>query len=351
MRRRVLEFEAPRRVRVLSEPCAGPEAGEVAVATHLSAISAGSELLAWRGELPDDLPLDDTLPALARQVRYPLRYGYAAVGHVCAAGEGVDARWIGRRVFGFQPHASRFVSRPEELVPLPADLDDDAAALLPGMETAVTLVLDGRPRIGERVVVLGQGVVGLLLTALLARFPLARCVAVDGLPRRRTAALELGAHEALAPASPEWRREMERLAAGSPAGADLVFELSGQPEALNTAIAAAGFGARVVLGSWYGTKRACLDLGAAFHRRRITLLSSQVSTLAPELGGRWHRQRRFETVFAMLRQVRPERLITHRFDIEAAAAAYDLLENDPGQALQVVLTYPGGAAPPGRREE
>lgn len=339
MKRAALEFEAPGRLRLASEELAQPDAGELLVATRLSAISAGSELLAWRGELPANLALDESLPALAEQARYPLRYGYAAVGRVCVAGAGLDRDWIGRRVFGFHPHASHFIARPAELVPLPEDIDDEAAAFLPNMETALTLVLDGQPRIGERVLVLGQGVVGLLVTALLARFPLALCWVCDAWPRRRAMALELGAQQALAPASRQWGQAMAQMAQLSPAGVDLVFELSGQPAALDNAIAAAGFGARIVVGSWYGTKRVPVGLGGAFHRRRITLFSSQVSTLAPELTGRWHRQRRFETVLELLRQVRPQRLITQRFDIQRAAEAYRLLASDPGQALQVLLTY------------
>ncbi|MCB0057282.1 MAG: zinc-binding dehydrogenase, partial [Caldilineaceae bacterium] len=133
---------------------------------------------------------------------------------------------------------------------------------------------------------------GLLTTALLARFPLAELVAVDPLPQRRALALDLGAHRALAPDDLD-----------DPASYDLVYEVSGAPAALNTALALAGYAGRVVIGSWYGAKQAPIDLGGAFHRSRIRLLSSQVSTLDPRWLGRWDKARRLDVAWAMLRDL------------------------------------------------
>jgi threonine dehydrogenase-like Zn-dependent dehydrogenase len=129
-----------------------------------------------------------------------------------------------------------------------------------------------------------------------------------------------------------------------PGGADLVYELSGSPAALDQAIQACGYAGRVVMGSWYGQKRANLDLGGRFHRSRIRLISSQASSLAPELSGRWTKERRFSVAWKMLGQVRPARWITQRFPLEQAGSAYRLLAEEPGQTLQVVFTYPGGGA-------
>jgi alcohol dehydrogenase len=187
--------------------------------------------------------------------------------------------------------------------------------------------------IGENVAIFGQGIVGLLSTALLARYPLNRLVTVDSFERRRAESLALGAHGSVAPAA-----ELAAEFAGSD-GPDLLFELSGNPAALDQAIAIAGFDGRIVVGSWYGTKPAQLDLGSRFHRRRIRLSSSQVSTLAPEFGGRWTKARRINVAWQMLRHIGPARLISHRFEVEAAARAYKLLDEAPQQALQVVLSY------------
>ncbi|MCB0050329.1 MAG: oxidoreductase, partial [Caldilinea sp.] len=124
-----------------------------------------------------------------------------------------------------------------------------------------------------------------------------------------------------------------------PASYDLVYEVSGAPAALNTALALAGYAGRVVIGSWYGAKQAPIDLGGAFHRSRIRLLSSQVSTLDPRWLGRWDKARRLDVAWAMLRDLRAERVITHTLPVSDAPAAYRLLSEHPEQAVQVLFDY------------
>jgi threonine dehydrogenase-like Zn-dependent dehydrogenase len=186
--------------------------------------------------------------------------------------------------------------------------------------------------------VFGQGIVGLLTTALLGRFPLASLAALDRYPLRRQASLQAGATACLDPASPD---VMERLLALNPGGADLVYELSGAPATLDQAISAAAFTGRVVVGSWYGQKRAELGLGGHFHRSRIRLVSSQVSSIAPELSGRWSVERRFSQAWTRLVEIDPARWITHRFPFAQSADAYRLLDADPAGAIQVLFTYEG----------
>ncbi|WP_298982402.1 zinc-dependent alcohol dehydrogenase [Caldilinea sp.] len=328
MVRRSVIFTAPGKVVVRAEPIPQPQPGELLVQTLVSAISAGTELLFLRGEVPANMEVDSAIPALNGAVRYPLRYGYACVGRVIEAGEEQDRGWLGCTVFAFHPHASHFVASTAQILPVPDDLTPHRAALLPNMETAVNLVMDGQPGIGERVAVIGLGVVGLLTIALLARFPLERLLAVDPLPQRRGLATALGAHAALAP---------EELTERS--GYDLVYEVSGSPIALNTALALTGFAGRIVIGSWYGVKQAPLDLGGAFHRSRIRLLASQVSTIDPRWSGRWNKKRRIDLAWAMLRAVEIERLITHRLPVEEAPTAYRLLEQEPERTLQVLFEY------------
>ena len=120
---------------------------------------------------------------------------------------------------------------------------------------------------------------------------------------------------------------------------DLTFELSGSPSALNDAIALTTFSGRVVIGSWYGKKRAEIDLGGAFHRSRIRLIASQVSTISPELSGRWDKSRRFDVAWKALERIQPEKWITHRFSIHDAQKAYQLLDENPQQAIQVIFEY------------
>jgi threonine dehydrogenase-like Zn-dependent dehydrogenase len=201
--------------------------------------------------------------------------------------------------------------------------------------------MDGRPLIGERVVVFGQGVVGLLTAALLQRMPLSRLITVDRYPFRRERSLDLGAHICLDAGEDDVLARLQAClhADHTAAGSDLTYELSGNPAALDQAIAVTGFNGRVVIGSWYGQKRADLDLGGRFHRSRIRLISSQVSTIAPEWDGRWTKARRLHVAWEMLQHVRPAHLITHRFPLEQAGQAYALLDQHPEEAIQVLFTY------------
>lgn len=341
MKRRSLYFLEPRRVALREEELPPPGPGQVLVRTQLSAISSGTELLIYRGEAPRGLPADVSLPSLGGTLDFPLKYGYAAVGRVQEVGVGVDPAWSGKMVFAFQPHEDRFLASPEQLHPVPTELSPEDALFLANLETAATLVLDGQPLLGEQVVVFGLGIVGLLLTALLGRFPLAALVTLDPLPRRRLAAETLGAHASLDPASPGVCARVRHLLQGNGpfGGADLAYEVSGRPEALNQALAVLGFHGRVVVGSWYGDKTATLHLGGEFHRHRQRLISSQVSTIAPELSGRWQKKRLLNLVWHLLRDLRPSRFITHRLPLTEAAAAYQLLDQHPGEAIQVVLMH------------
>jgi 2-desacetyl-2-hydroxyethyl bacteriochlorophyllide A dehydrogenase len=340
-RRLAVCFSAPRQAETVAEALPPPGPDEVTVAALLSAISAGSELLVYRGQAPSDLPVDDTIEALGGGFGFPIRYGYSLVGQVAALGSQVDPAWLGRQVFAFHPHASHFNARPEHLIPLPPGIPPEEAVFLPNMETAVSLLMDGRPLIGEQVAVFGQGIVGLLTTSLLARFPLASLLTLDAYPARREASLASGATASLDPAAPDALAQMRQAlgAEGRYAGADLVYELSGSPAALDQAIAAAGFAGRVVIGSWYGAKPASLSLGGRFHRARLSLVSSQVSSLAPELSGRWDKPRRLETAWQSLRRARPSRFVTQRFPVQQAGQAYRLLDTHPETAIQVLLTY------------
>lgn len=332
-----LIFRAPRRVVLKREPLGAPEAGQVEVETAVSGISAGTEMLIYRGLAPRDMPVDEVLPALPGRLAFPLRYGYACVGRVAGLGPGVEDSWLGRRAFAFHPHASRFVVPVADLLPVPDEVSNDQAVFLPQVETALSLVHDGAPLAGEHMVVFGQGVVGLLVTSLLARIPLTRLVTFDRLSRRRGLSLGLGAQVSLDPGKANAQGEAHAVL--GPRGADLAFELSGEPAALEAALSLTGFSGRVVIGSWYGRKRADLDLGGAFHRSRIRLVSSQVSRIDPALSGRWDKARRFKAAWRLMQEIHPENWISHRIPFERAGRAFQLLDRRPGEALQVVLTY------------
>jgi 2-desacetyl-2-hydroxyethyl bacteriochlorophyllide A dehydrogenase len=329
-------FTAPKSIEIREDLAPDPLTGEALVQTLVSAISPGTESLVYQGLFPDELALDESIASLPGRFDYPLKYGYSAVGRVIDLGPGVDPVWLGRLVFAFNPHESHFIASTASLIPLPDGMDPEMAVFLSNMETAVNFIMDGKPGVGERVVVLGQGIVGLLTSALLAQFPLERLVTLDRYPLRRKASLDLGVQASLDPTEPQTQAQLQDLLAD---GADLCYELSGTPAALDQAIALTGFYGRVIIGSWYGQKRASLDLGGRFHRSRIRLISSQVSSLSPDLTGRWSKARRFSVAWEMLRRVQPARWITHRFALQDAAQAYELLDQHPERAIQVVFTY------------
>ncbi|MCO6453189.1 MAG: zinc-binding alcohol dehydrogenase [Caldilineales bacterium] len=338
LKRQSLWFLAPGQVEIREESLPSPRPGQVLVRTLVSAISAGTEMLVYRGQTPGGMAADVSIAALSGSLDFPLKYGYACVGRVEDVAGGSQAGWDGRLVFAFNPHETRFWVDPADLLTLPADLDLEDAVFLPNMETAVNFLHDGCPLLGERVLVLGQGVVGLLTTALLARMPLALLATADGFPMRRHTSIDWGAHRSLDPTNPVTPAQLAQLA--HPNGFDLVYELSGNPAALDTAITQAGFGGRIVIGSWYGTKRSAIDLGSVFHRNRLSLISSQVSSIAPELRGRWDKERRFALALDTIQEIRPARLISHRFPFSQATQVYDLLDSQPQDVLQTLLVYP-----------
>ena len=337
MKSTALYFTAPGRVELREEPLAEPGPGQVLVETILSAISAGTEMLVYRGQFPRELA--DSNDVVSSSLQYPLCYGYAAVGRVAALGAGVEGLWQDRAVFSFSPHRSHHLAALESLIAIPEGLSASNAVFLPNTETAVNLIQDAEPLLGECVLVLGQGVVGLLAASLLRGFPVQRLVTADRYDLRRQASMAMGADVSLDPTFDDFRAGVLRALPDSVPGFDLALELSGNPSALDDAIALIGYAGRVVIGSWYGEKRAPIDLGGRFHRARISLVSSQVSTISPKLSARWTKSRRFDVAWDALNRIQPERWITHQFALADASEAYRVLDEAPEQAIQVVFKY------------
>lgn len=340
MQRQALFFTAPYQLELRPEPLPPLPDDGLLVQTVVSAISPGTEMLLYRGQMPAELMADATIAALG-EGGYPQKYGYAAVGRVVEMGKLVDNAWRDRLVFAFQPHQSHFMARPDEVMPVPDGILPETAVFLPNMETAVSFVMDAQPGIGEQVAVFGQGIVGLLTTSLLTQLPLACLLTLDGYPLRRDWSRKLGATASLDPAAPDLADQIRAALphASHHPGLDLAFELSGNPAALDGAIGVMGFNGRILIGSWYGRKRANLDLGGHFHRSQLQLISSQVSHLAPRWQGRWSKKRRMDVAWQMLAKVQPQPLITHRFPLAQAANAYELIDLRPETAVQVVFSY------------
>ena len=359
MERQILYFGGDETVELQSEALPPPNAGEIQVRTRLSAISSGTEQLVYRGQVPRAFLRDASIDALRGEnpgsipsantpdSPYPVPHGYACVGNVIAVGSGIDEDRCGQRVFAFHPHASHFNVSADSAIPLPPSLSDEDAAFLPNVETAIGLVMDGQPKIGERVAVFGLGIVGLLTVSLLSDIPLESLVAIDPNEQRREFGAEAGAAYTVDPNEIDRIREILKIDAPSAydsteneaAGADLVFELSGTPDALNSAISACGYGGRLIVGSWYGTKDARIDLGGRFHRQHLSIRSSQVSTIGPEHRARWSKRRRMSLAIDYCEQLHPSEEWTESVRIADASDVYDRLANGLNQSLQYLFTY------------
>ena len=332
MKNRALYLENPYQVVIRDEEMKELSENEVLVESVSSAISAGTELLFYRGQVPAEICMDDNFNGMKKQTAYPLKYGYSAVGRIVKNGAGVSADWIGKRVFSFHPHESRFIQNISEVFPIPYDIQDDDALFLPNMETAVNLVMDGNPTLGESVCVIGLGVVGILTSALLSKIPLLNLTGIDPYKLRRDIACQIGLKIAAVPedAAPEMSGN---------SGFDQIYEISGNPEAIDLAVRIAGFGAKIIAGSWYGTKSYPIHLGGRFHRMRLQILSSQVSTIPDRFSGRWDKKRRIDFAWRMIREIQPSQLISHRFSLDGGSEAFELLDRRPEESLQVVFDY------------
>jgi 2-desacetyl-2-hydroxyethyl bacteriochlorophyllide A dehydrogenase len=331
---KALWFSYPRSVEFREEdlPELGPE--DIQVRAIASGISQGTEMLVYRGQVSPSLEAD--LPTIKGSFTFPIKYGYASVGRVEEVGKRVHDLKSGDIVFAYHPHQTEYVLPSFLAKVLPRGLEPELGVFAANLETAANVLLDTSIHLGETVLVVGQGVVGLLITQLLRRHGVGKIIAVDPSASRRNLATKLGADVALAPENGAIEEIME-LTAGR--GADVAIEVSGQGSGLQMAIDAAAFQGQVTICSWYGTKSINLALGEAFHRRRLRLVSSQVSNIDPALNPRWDRERRMQFVLQTLPQLSLASLISHRFPFAEAAKAYELVDQRLQQTVQVVLVY------------
>jgi 2-desacetyl-2-hydroxyethyl bacteriochlorophyllide A dehydrogenase len=324
---RRLLFTAPRRVELTAVDVPEPGAGQLLVRTLYSGISTGTELLCFRGQLYPDLPLDERIGSLGGSFRYPFPYGYSCAGEVERSTGPVAA---GTLVFAFHPHQDRFVAPASDVVLLPEGTDPRSATLFPLVETGLQLSLDAGQVAHETVVVLGLGAVG-VITALLLQEAGATVLAADPLAERRERALALG----IPATAPE--ELPSRLPAG---GVSLLLELSGNPAALADGLSLLAHEGTALVGSWYGEQEVVLPLGGAFHRRRLTIRSSQVSTIPAALAGRWDVARRRRAAAALLGVLPLSALATTEVPFEEAPRAYEALDRRAPGVVHIALRYP-----------
>jgi 2-desacetyl-2-hydroxyethyl bacteriochlorophyllide A dehydrogenase len=326
---RAVTFVAPHAVEVREVEVPEPDDGQLLVRTLYSGVSAGTELLAYRGEIDPELQLDSTISALSDRFGYPFRYGYSCVGRVERSRASTAE---GDVVFAFHPHQDRFVVDATDTVPL-GTVDPRLGTLFPLVETALQVTLDAGEVLEQLVVVTGLGAVGILTATLLLRAG-ARVIAAEPKPWRREAAAALG----IRAVTPD---DLERMvtAETNGAGVPLVIEVSGNPTALAAALPLLAHEGTALVASWYGLRPVTLPLGGEFHRRRLTIRSTQVSTIPARLAGTWTRNRRRATAHRLLAELPVQALATHVFPFDEAAVGYAAVDRGEPGLLHAAFDY------------
>jgi len=292
--------------------------GEVRVRALYSGISRGTESLVFRGEVPPSQHQVMRAPFQEGDFPGPVKYGYSGVGEVLEAPGQPEPSLVGRHVFCLHPHQDLYLVPAGAVHILPDGLPPQRAVLAANMETALNAVWDARPSAGDRIVVSGGGVVGLLVAVLCRGVPATRVTLVDSDPSREAVARGLGLEfSGVAPAG---------------ADADFVFHASGNPQGLEAALSVAGVEATVIELSWYGTRSVPLPLGEAFHSRRLTLVSRQVGRIPADRVVRWDHARRLGVALDLLGDERLDLLIPGESDFETLPEVMVSLAED-GQGV------------------
>lgn len=328
---KALIYSAPHVLAIETAEVSPPKAGELLVRTTWSGVSRGTEGLVFRNEVPKTEFDRMRAPHQRGDFPYPVVYGYAAVGDVIEIGEGVCEDWRFRRVFSLRPHQQLFTTSCADVIALPDAIPSRRAVLAANLETALNGLWDAAAGPGDRIAVVGVGGVGGLAATLASALPGVDLLLVDIDPRRAALADALGAAFATPDAAPD------------DFGADVVFHASASEGGLETALALAGQEARVVELSWYGAVRPAASFGAAFHARRLQLISSQVGQISPTRRPRWSYARRLGKAAALLADPRYDALITEvcAFD-DAPSRAADWFSKGPDAHGMIAIQYPSG---------
>jgi threonine dehydrogenase-like Zn-dependent dehydrogenase len=318
---RALWTVAPGRCEIREEALPARAPDQALVRMLASGISRGTERLVLHGRVPESQHEAMRCPLQAGAFPFPVKYGYAAVGLV----ETGPAALLGRRVFCLHPHQDRFLAPAAMCNPVPDAVPDARAVLAANMETAVNILWDARPLAGERALVIGAGVVGLLVAALLARMPGMEVLISDIDPRRAPLAEALGATFTAPEAAPGER--------------DLIIHASADPAALRQALALCAFEARIVEASWYGAREATLPLGEAFHAKRLQIISTQVGAVAPAMRGRRSHAERMALALGLLADPRLDALLAPATPFATLADAMPGLLADGAAPPCPVVSY------------
>jgi threonine dehydrogenase-like Zn-dependent dehydrogenase len=319
---RALWYAGKGAVELRTAPLPPPGPGEARVRTLFSGISRGTERLIFNGAVGQSEWERMRGPRQEGAFPFPVKYGYCATGVV----EEGPRELVGKAVFCLHPHQDVFNAPVADLAVVPETVPPRRATLTANMETALNALWDSGAGPGDRIVVIGAGVVGLLVTSLATRLSGAAVTTVDVDEARRPLIEALGAGFA--------------RPAQAPADADVVFHASATGAGLNCAIGCAGFEATIVEMSWYGGTPVSVDLGGAVHSRRLKIISSQVSHVSPSRRARWDFRRRRDAALALLANPALDALVSEEIAFEDAPRELPRILDAKAKGLAPVIRYP-----------
>ena len=317
-----LWYVAPERAEIRSEYLDPLPSQGIRVRALFGSLSRGTESLIYRGLVPESEYSRMATPSMGGNFPFPVQYGYANVGQI----EDGPADLIGLRVFALKPHQTRYQASIDDVVVLPDGVTAERAVLAANMETALNAVWDAAPGPGDRIAVVGGGVVGCLVAYLCGHLPGAEVTLIDINPDRARIASALGIAFSLPGEAPQ--------------NCDAVFHCSASAAGLATAMAAAGDEATVLELSWYGATPIQAPLGAAFHSRQIRLQSSQVGHIATSHRPRWSYRRRLHTAVQLLSDARLDCLLSNPIDFAQLPDRLPDLLGPRSDVLCCLIRYP-----------
>ncbi len=310
------------RAALLEETLGPLTESDALIATRYSAVSRGTERLVYLGAVPETEWSRMRAPFQSGDFPFPVKYGYCAVGVVEKGPQALE----GHVAFCLHPHQDKFIAPASMLMPVPAGIPAKRATLAANMETALNAHWDGATQPGDRVIVIGGGIVGLLTAYLAGRIPGTNVTLVDVATTREPLAKALG----VAFARPD----------SAPAGeADVVFHASATERGLQSAIDSAGLEGRVVEMSWFGAKEVSISLGGAFHSKRLKMISSQVGHVPEHRRARWSFRRRLAKAMELLADPVLDALVETEIPFKNAPAMLPAVFADQSTVLAPVLSY------------
>ncbi len=302
MSARALWITGQRQAEILSAPLPASMEDPVLIRTLWSGISRGTERLVFNGNIPTTEYDRMRAPWQEGDFPYPVKYGYSAVGEV----ESGSRNLVGRKVFALYPHQTRFVLSASDIVLIPENIPARRAVLTPSMETALNAIWDAGSVVGERIAIVGAGIIGLLIAHILSQVPGCEVTVIDIDPRQRLVAEKMGLT----------LQSIDQIKGHM----DLVFHTSATSQGLQAALDLADFESTIVEVSWYGDCVTNVNLGGAFHSKRLKLIASQVGHIANNQRSRWNHARRIRKALCLLADERLDNLI-------ATEIAFDDLPN------------------------